>query len=135
MITVANINGSPESVPSVSCGVYSDANSFYFFESEQEKTDFLAALPVVWDKEAYCAQITAEIDALILAAINEYDYERLSEVVAENYAGGVWQSEALAILQWKTDLWVIRNGYFEALTEQNVNDSFIDSLPLLVIED
>jgi len=41
MITVANINGAPESVPNTKFGVHSDSEYFYFFESVEERKEFL----------------------------------------------------------------------------------------------
>lgn len=39
MITVKNINGSPEIIPDKYVGVHSDENFFYFFENENELTE------------------------------------------------------------------------------------------------
>lgn len=40
MITVKNINGKPETIPSVLIfGTHSDAKNFYFFETQEELDD------------------------------------------------------------------------------------------------
>lgn len=48
MIKIKNINGCPEEKPEGKfCGIHSDANSFYFFESEKEKKEFYDKQPVM----------------------------------------------------------------------------------------
>lgn len=45
MIKVKNINGSPASNPKTKFGVHSDSSYFYFFESNQERENFISSLP------------------------------------------------------------------------------------------
>ncbi len=129
MIEVNNINGSPEYIPNTKFGSLFTGEKFIFFESNEERENYFNSIPVVWDKEEYKKLITIEIDELILDTIKLYDYESLSEVVAEYYPNGMWEQEALSILQWKSNLWVLRDEYFNTLTEEKIINNFIETLP------
>lgn len=129
MIEVNNINGSPEYKPNTKFGSIFTGDKFLFPESKEESDNYLNSLASIWDKEEYKKLITIEIDELILNTIKLYDYENLSEVVAEYYPNGLWEQEALNLLEWKTNLWILRDNYFETLTEETIINNFTETLP------
>lgn len=68
IIKVTNVNGKPASNPHLGFGSYSDDNFFYFFESNQERKDFIAQLNVgVKTPEEYEAE-----DLIIFNHIKNY---------------------------------------------------------------
>lgn len=130
MIKVKNINGRPETTPDTNGGVHSDSEFFYFFETEQEFNEFIAALPVVWDKETYFLSITKQIQEIVDSKAREFDYDDIKDVPTENFDGGVYQQEAINLLTWASNLWLLRDAYFKTVnSEQDINSSFIETLP------
>lgn len=131
MIVVKNINGSPESVPNTSFGVHSDSNNFYFFEREEEYNQFMFPILNVWNKETYFISITKQIQEIIDNQAREFDYDDIKDVPTENFAGGVYQQEAINLLAWASNLWVLRDEYFKTInSEQDIDNNFINNLPL-----
>lgn len=67
MIVIESIEGKngsrkPKALPeSPYIGIHSDESSFYFFESEEERTSFMAALPVVPEVPAAHNNIALDI--------------------------------------------------------------------------
>jgi len=129
MIEIENINGKPKTIPDSKLGHHFDGEKFIFFESIEDKETYFNNIQVIFDKEEYKILITIEIDELILDTIKLYDYENISEVVAEYYPNGIWEQEALSILQWKSNLWMLRDNYFNILTEETIINNFTGTLP------
>lgn len=94
MITVRNINGTPESKPNTKFGVFSDENSFYFFESDRERIDFIEALPKqeIVQTERFVAnwKVKAVLKSMDLLTTIENALNSLSEPT-KTIAGYAWE--------------------------------------------
>lgn len=99
--------------------------------SQEELDAYLAALPKVWSKEAYLAEINA---------LHEAEYKRRLE--AANYVNG-WEvvacasdplneynAEAKTLLAYWFDGWNAIETYGQTVTEQNAQDpqTFVNGL-------
>lgn len=120
MIKVLSINGVPETTPDKFFGSHFDGEYFYFFESEEEKTDFYAALNNGWSKEAHLAEINAlhksEFDRKWL----ELEYDGRWEVVdAARDASNEYHEEAKALMSYWWNGWAAIKAYSETVAENN----------------
>lgn len=130
MISVANINGSPEQWHNTPFGHHSDISSFYFFESDNERNQFLANLFSGWSKEAHAQQINEAHNALFTQLYTERNYLSIGEIplwVSDTEFG----TEAQALITWWVDTCKIVADYLEAVTEEtSVSvETFINQLP------
>jgi hypothetical protein len=89
MITVRNLNGSPESNPGTKFGSHFDGTNFYFFESDQERVYFLNELP------------KQDIDDLKQQAFNAID-KRTQELIFKGFDFGNchWSLSISAQINW-----------------------------------
>lgn len=84
----------------------------------------------VWSKENYCILITKQIQSIIDSQAQELDYDDIKDVPTENFEGGVYQQEAVSLLTWASNLWLLRDAYFNRVnSEQDIDNNFINSLP------
>lgn len=133
MITVANINGVPETNHDKGFGCHSDNNNFYFFENAEDKAAFYAALQNGWDKYAYTEVINqAHSDwyRSIYARKPDLDYSSIGEIgLYLTHPDFGAQAQALQQLWW--DSVDILYTHLEEVTEATAltPEDFINSLP------
>lgn len=130
MIIVANINGSPEHVPDTRCGVHCDGYNFYFFESDAEREQFIAALQVVWNKDSYCQQVNDAHNKIFESLYTEREYLTIGEIpIWENDED--FSEESLALQNWWRSTCKIVKSYLSEVTEETAQpiETFINSLP------
>lgn len=83
-----------------------------------------------FDKESYLNTITQQIQEIVDNQARELDYDDIKDVPTENFEGGKYQQEAISLLSWSSNLWILRDEYFKTInTEQDINNSFIENLP------
>ena len=131
MIRVNNINGTPEVTPTEFISSHFDGQYFYFFESEQERIDFFAALPKVWSKEAHLAEINALHEAEYKRRLEAANYVNGWEVVAcDSDPLNEYNAEAKGLLAYWFDGWSATEAYGETVTENNFTEplDFVNAL-------
>ena len=130
MIRINNINGSPEFKPEKYYAIHSNDTYFYFFETKEEQQDYLAAIPVFWDKEAYCQTVNDSHNALFRSLYQERNYLSIGEIslwVDDAEFG----AEAKALRNWWNETCKVVSAYLDNVTEETAQpvDEFIQTLP------
>lgn len=127
MIKVNKINGSPESIPNTSFGLYSDAEFFYFFESDSERENYLQSLNV-FSLEAWKAEANQLHNELFASLYIKRDYLSIGDV-ALFITDEEFSEEAISLREW----WKVTWKQIDAVTEQEAQQitpaDFINSLP------
>lgn len=136
MIEVANINGKPETIPPNVIGHLFDGQKFIFFESEEERNDYFNSLLVVWDKESYCNKIKQEINNIVSSKLVELDYTDFQEnasigdvLNSATNSLNQWHQEALIVREWYDNIYALRDEYLNNVTEETIDNNFIENLP------
>jgi len=132
VINAVEIDGGfvPESIPNNALGSLFDGSKFIYFESEAEKTDYLASLQV-WSKEQHLAEINAlheaEFERRWLAAGYKTE-EELSRAIGN--PKNKFHAEAMLIDDYWWDGGDAIEAYGETVTEENFIDpqTFVDNL-------
>lgn len=134
MITVNNINGSPEAIPHNYFAVHGDDSHFYFFNNKEEHQEFLNNIKNLWNKEAYCEEVSqahSEWYRQIFTRKPDFDYESKGEIAMYlEHPDEALRNQAKAL----TDLWFssvdLLYAHYDEVTEATANvDAFIQSLP------
>ena len=132
MITVKAINGSPEYIPKTTHGVHCDGVNFYFFESVEERQQFMNTLPVVWNKDAHCAEIELAVDGKVNDVLKQFWYISLGDVAATALnTKARWNTEAISVNEWQARCYELLEDYKLSVTESTAISpkDFIDTLP------
>lgn len=132
MITVANINGVPESSHDKGFGCHSDNSNFYFFESREEASAFYASLKSGWDKNSHCAEIEAAVDLLVRNQLNDLWYASMGDLSATALnTKARWNEEAISVNEWQSKCYELFEDYKLSVAEQTAlsTEDFINSLP------
>lgn len=135
MIKVNKINGSPETIPNTSYGLHSDDEFFYFFESDIERKDFLAALPKIFDKRSWEESV---VEPAVLNHIRAtirplpLDYIGLNDV-ALHLNHEEYGEESKSIQLWYCACMDSITSQIELITEPIEVQTIIDNLPPLLI--
>lgn len=132
MITLPNINGSPEQWHDKGFGHHSDTNSFYFFESEADREAFFANRVVEWSKEAHIAEVESAVDSLVSSTLNDLWYASLGDLAATALnTKARWNAEAIAVNEWQAKCYELLEDYKLLVTEESAQpiETFINSLP------
>lgn len=130
MITVNNINGSPESTPANYIARHSDGSYFYFFETKEEWELFFLSLPKVWSKEAYCDEINEAHNELFTQLYSERDYLTIGEI-ALWLSDETYGQEATDLINWWRLTCGIVKEYLTNVTEETQITDFLNTLPQL----
>ena len=132
VITAIEIDGgfAPETIPMNVVGGLFDGSKFIYFQSEEEKTDYLASLQV-WNKEAHLAEINALHEAEFKRRLTDAEYVgewELSAVLADSE--NEYFDEAILIINYWWNGWDAIKAYSETVTEETAQDpqTFVDNL-------
>lgn len=118
-----------EEIPDLSKPRLFNGVKILVFDSIQEHNNYLNSIKT-WSKDYYCNSITQEIQNIVDNKAREFDYDDIKDVPTENFEGGVYQQEAISLLSWASNLWLLRDAYFKTLnSEQDINNNFIENLP------
>lgn len=130
MIKVNNISGSPETIPNTKFGLYSDAEFFYFFESDNERESFLESLNV-FSLEAWKAEANQLHNELFASYYAPLKYEGEADIALTALNSAQYAQEALSLAKWRNDTFDIIEAVTEAEAQLITPTEFINSLPLL----
>ena len=136
MITVNNINGSPEAIPHNYFAVHGDDSQLYFFNNKEEQQVFLNNIKNLWNKEAYCEEVSqahSEWYRQIFTRKPDFDYESKGEIAMYlSIEDEKLRAQATSL----TNLWFqsvdMLYAHLSEVTEATANvEAFIQSLPTL----
>lgn len=140
MLVINNINGSPETYPSLGFGSHFDGTYFIFFESQQEAERYWGSLNS-WSKESYSQQVNDAHTALYISLWQARDYKYESEI--NLYADLIvdkntterqleWKQEAISLRDYYLSTVDILYNYFDIVTEETAIpvEEFIQKLPI-----
>lgn len=133
MIKVNKINGSPETIPNTSFGLYSDINFFYFFESDNERESFLESLNV-FSLETWKSEANQLHNALFESFYAPLKYEGIGDI-ALFITDEEFSEEAISLREWWKATWKQIEAVTEAEAQQISPIDFINSLPIYVSEE
>ena len=129
MIIVNNINGAPESIPNTKCGLYSDNDFFYFFESNEERENYLESLNV-FDFELWKAEVNQLHNQLFAAYYSPLKYEGEADIALTALNSAQYAEEALSLAKWRNDTFDLIEAVTEQQAQQTSPQDFINSLPI-----
>jgi CRISPR/Cas system CMR-associated protein Cmr5 small subunit len=129
MIEVENISGSPAHIPNNIFGQHFNGEHFIFFESEQEKNDFLESLNV-FSLEAWKAEANQLHNQLFESYYLPLQYEGEADIALTALNSAQYAQEALSLARWRNDTFDIIEAVTEAEAQQTSPQDFINSLPL-----
>lgn len=109
-----------------------NGQSIFEFETMQEMEEYLSQLPVMWSKEAHCAEINSSHNAKFRELFTERNYITMSEILMW-VDDAEFGAEAQALIAWWVNTCKLVAEYCDNVTEQTVNENFIDELPQLQI--
>jgi len=96
----------------------------------QEEYNAIHASENIWDKKTYFLFITKQIQEIVDNQAREFDYDDIKDVPTENFEGGTYEQEAISLLSWASNLWLLRDTYFKTVnSEQDIDNNFIENLP------
>jgi len=140
MLIVNNIDGSPETNPSLGFGSHFDGKHFIFFESAKEAESYRGSLNA-WSKESYSQEVNDAHSLLYQSLWQTRDYKDENEISL--YADLVVDENTTERqLQWKEEAITLRNyyllttdilyNYFDTVTEETAIsvEEFIQTLPI-----
>ena len=128
MIEVQNINGSPAHIPNNVVGQHFDGVKFIFFESLQEKNDFLELLNV-FSLQTWKAETNALHNQLFESYYSPLDYEGVGDI-ALFITDQEFSAEAISLREWWKATWKQIEAVTEAQAQQTSPQDFINSLPV-----
>jgi hypothetical protein len=128
MIEVQNINGSPAHIPDNVVGQHFNGEYFIFFESLQEKNDFLESLNV-FSLESWKAETNQLHNQLFESYYVPLDYEGVGDI-ALFITDQEFSAEALSLREWWKATWKQIEAVTEAQAKQTSPQDFINSLPV-----
>ena len=134
MIEVQNINGSPAHIPNNVVGQHFDGEKFIFFESLQEKNDFLESLNV-FSLQTWKAETNQLHNQLFESYYLPLKYEGEDDVNMTALNSKRYKDEALALAQWRNDTYDMIEDVTEAQAKQTSPQEFINSLPVFDVSE
>lgn len=107
-----------------------NGNHVIEFDTEQEKEDYFATIPVIWNKEAYIQQVNEAHNALFRSLYQERNYLSIGEISlwVDDAEFGV---EAKALRNWWNETCKEVANYLDDVTEESALtvEEFIQTLP------
>lgn len=129
MIEVNNIDGSPEYIPNTKFGKLFDGENHIFFESDNERENYLSELNVL-SLEAWKAEANNLHNELFASYYAPLKYEGEADIALTALNSAQYTQEALSLAKWRNDTFDIIEAVTEAEAQQITPTDFINSLPL-----
>lgn len=132
MIEAENINGSPKEIPNTKFGSIFNGEKFIFFESDEERENYLAALPIVFDLEAHKKEMEAAVDAYVDSIVRgEYWYKNEGELAFRASYENEYQEEAQQLISWHMEIYRLLEKYLTEVTTEHYGDieTLVNNLP------
>lgn len=131
MIEIENINGSPAHIPNNVVGQHFNGEYFIFFESLQEKNDFLESLNV-FSLESWKAETNQLHNQLFESYYAPLKYEGEADIALTALNSAQYALEALSLAKWRNDTFDIIEAVMEGEAQQITPQDFINLLPQYV---
>ncbi len=109
---------------------FSEGNFHLTFLQESDFTPIEIIEPV-FDLEDYKRNLTYSIQEYLDEVAREYDHDSTLEIplyVNQTYNLN-WKEESVKLLNYITLIWMLRDEYFEQLTEETIVNNFTETLP------
>lgn len=127
IISAIEIDGgfAPETIPMNFVGSLFDGSKFIYFQSEEEKTDYLSSLQV-WSKEAHISELNYlhKEEFLKKVALAGYeDRDEFNATLAD--IRSQWHEEAKFIHTYWLNGEIAIDNYAETVTEETAQDPIV----------
>lgn len=130
MIEVNNVNGSPEYIPSTKFGKLFNGEKHIFFESDNEREEYLSELNVL-SLESWKAEANRLHNELFESYYAPLKYEGEADIALTALNSALYTNEALSLTKWRNDTFDIIEAVTEAEARLITPQEFINQLPKL----